>query len=164
MLAVAESRKTIARGKRNGKKPLEINDVLPVCRYLCRDPRKPRICCAKIDIRTNGRPARTRRSRIGPNRAGSACPVSCACRPALAFVEDHASACTDPGRRRRTGRNQDLLQCDETEMKPFSGFHEGMVKPPAVRKGRHHDHGGGEELRGRRLYAGERADPQPLGR
>ena len=35
------------------------------------------------------------------------------------------------------GGNQDLLQCNETKpagMKPFSGVHEAMVKPPATRK------------------------------
>jgi hypothetical protein len=39
----------------------------------------------------------------------------------------------DPRKRRRTGRNQDPLQCDETGMKPFSGFHEVMVKPLAIK-------------------------------
>jgi hypothetical protein len=29
-----------------------------------------------------------------------------------------------------------LLKCDETGMKPFSGFHEAMVKPLAIRKGK----------------------------
>jgi hypothetical protein len=51
---------------------------------------------------------------------------------ALPFVEDQTSACTDPRKRRRTGRNQDLLQCDETGMKPFSGFHEVMAKPLTI--------------------------------
>jgi len=47
---------------------------------------------------------------------------------ALSFVEDHAW-------RKRTGRNHDLLHCDETGMKPFSGPHEAMLKPPAITKG-----------------------------
>src|SRR5262245_44782451 len=34
------SRKAIARGKRNGKKFIQINAVWLVCRYLCRDPLK----------------------------------------------------------------------------------------------------------------------------
>jgi len=32
------------------------------------------------------------------------------------------------------GRNQGFLSCDETEMKPFSGLHEAVVKPPAVKE------------------------------
>src|SRR5262245_41197073 len=41
------NRKTIARGKRKPKKSIQINAVCPPCRYLCRDPRRPLICCAK---------------------------------------------------------------------------------------------------------------------
>ena len=49
------SRKATARGKRSGKKPIQINAVWSMCRYLCRDPRKPRICCAKRPSSSAGR-------------------------------------------------------------------------------------------------------------
>src|SRR5262249_11076680 len=57
-------------------------------------------------------------------------------REILPFVEDHASACTDPRRRRlQAGTKTSFTATKQIcpGMKPFSGFHEGMVKRPAIR-------------------------------